>query len=243
MTATMTSDDVQTQDIIDAVVNRHEAAPAPIRRSFQSRQKPSPAILKPLTKSVSAAMAEVVMATPKTDHINALEKTSTGIEQELGHFLGIDSATPFYHPDFACTFESIRGIYGAIKDPARLDFFRRSSGAACRNAIFEIKDREFIPNFRQAIAEAVWYKVLSYPDMAKKMAETTATFTNYYYRRGPGGVTLTSSTPESSWFILILEEIRDTLKMRENESDDEKKAAIEPDFSALSPNNMFRNRH
>lgn len=230
------------QDLVDAVASRHDPERPGIRRSFQARMKPSPAVLRPLSRSVSSTMAESILAAPKSDHINALEKTSSGIEQELGNFLGIDTMTQFFHPEFSCTFNSIRGVWGAIKDPARLEFFRRASGAECRNAIATIKERGFIPNFRQAIAEAMWYKIISYPEMASKMAETTAIFTNYFYKKNSGGNNITVSTNESVWLCMILEEIRDTLKLRENETDEEKKLAIEPDFSSLSTTNMFKNR-
>ena len=232
----------ETQDIIEAVVARHETPAAPARRSFQARQKAPAVILKPLTKSASAGIAEAIMAPPKTDHINALEKCSSGIEKELGNFLGFDSEFPFFHPDFTTTFNSIRGFSGVINAPSRLDFFRTASGAVARNAIYETRG-EYIPNFRQVIAEAVWYKVLSYPDMAARMAETNAVFTSYFYRRSPGTQPFTSSTPESSWYCMILEEIRDTLKLRENEPDEEKKALIEPDFSKIPKSNVYRGRY
>jgi hypothetical protein len=242
MTDTILNTDAVDQDMIDAVASRHEPAPTPVRRSFQARMKPSAAVLRPMARSVSSGIAEILQATPKTDHINALENTSTGIELELGNFLGIDTNAQFYHPDFLVSFNSIRGVWGSIKDPARLEFFRRSHGAECRNAIATIKERGFIPNFRQAIAEAMWYKVISYPEMAAKMAETTAVFTNYFYKKNSGGSNITVSTNESPWLCMILEEIRDTLKLRENEPDEEKKLAIEPDFSSLSTVNMFKNR-
>lgn len=232
----------ENQAIIEAVVARHETPAAPARRSFHARQKAPAVILKPLSKSASAGIAESIMSAPKTDHINALEKASTGIEKELGNFLGFDSDFPFYHPDFITTFSSIRGFSGAINDPSRLDFFRQASGAVARNAIYETRG-EYIPNFRQVIAEAVWYKVLSYPDMAARMAETNAVFTSYYYRKSMGSIPFTSSTPESSWYCMILEEIRDTLKLRENEQDEQKKALIEPDFSKVPKSNGHMNRN
>jgi hypothetical protein len=164
------------------------------------------------------------------DGVNFIN-VSYAANTRLGSFLDINAHTPFEHPEIG-NFESVGGVWYYIKSQVPDEAFRHVWGDRVRNMGKRIIAREVI-GFRTIIADATWVKIVSNPEAMNDMADTTVPFKSFYYY---GPLNLKKSIQDTGWYLVALEEIRRTLKLRSSTGNFE----LQPDFTNIESN--YNNR-
>jgi hypothetical protein len=200
--------------------------PAPINNVLQS-DKARDYLRKHVANSV-------VIGDDGVTHINYSSIAVT----PLGKMLGINSLTPFSHPELG-PFQSLGGLWCYLCDPEQNDKFRTMCGTPCRKAGDAMGIRNIDAMGKVVVAETTWVKVVSNPQLKNWMAGCELEFKSYF-THGESNVRI--ATSEAWWYNLVLNEISATLKRIEEEKDEN----LFPDFTFIEnmiPPQQYRPRY
>lgn len=161
------------------------------------------------------------------DHINASDDGLT----ELGLLLDINAHTPFLHPELG-RFASLGGLWLYVRSVQKEDTLRYIRGKNCRSAAKKLQVVN-VTGFKTIIAYATWFKIASNQKLVNLMVDSKLPFANYFYF---GELRIRRQTSESVWYVNILEEVRRTLKLRNEQFFENGQQPVWPNFSFLEEN-------
>ncbi len=140
-------------------------------------------------------------------HINIDSNGNT----KLGQMLSMYARTYFVHPIYG-PFLSMQGFFEwfRINEDERPDSLRKVHGHLAKKQAKDFTPRRNIPNFREEIVMATYYKIIQNKDLLKALQESVLPF-KQYYRHGPMGIEI--HTDDDSWFIDGVTAIRNHVKL------------------------------
>jgi hypothetical protein len=150
-------------------------------------------------------------------HINIWLHGQTPLGRMLSHFYNMRFTHPVLGP-----FNSMEGLWHYVKTTEKDDNLRKLHGGPAKDYGKKLTQVR-IPNFRDIIIAANFYKIEGNPELKKLMIESTLPFRWYFYH-GPEDVLI--EPPEYEWLVEGFEEIRRMLKEDRRPPDLDYSAAI-----------------
>jgi hypothetical protein len=147
------------------------------------------------------------------DHINIYPNGLT----ELGRLLAPDAPTSFRHPVLG-PFSCMESMWHYVRLASHDDRLRTMSGVKARNYAKRFGELATIDNFRAIIMSGHWAKIKNNKNISDLMRESTLPFEMYYINTttDPSDrrlkIELSIRPAFSSWVIMGMEKIRDSIK-------------------------------